>query len=93
MAARAVYRGDPPVQTGNLRVNPVVGASNVCHTYWYVQPSAALVSVIWQALTASSIAGRVQTTRLTAPPTRPGDLNALAASIVDDPGRQRQLDT
>src|SRR5271165_3389332 len=30
--------GDPPVQTGNLRVNPVVWDPNVCHTYWYVQP-------------------------------------------------------
>ncbi len=28
--------GDPPVQTGNLRVNPVVWDNNVCHTYWYV---------------------------------------------------------
>lgn len=28
--------GDPPVQTGNLRTNPVVWDSNVCHTYWYV---------------------------------------------------------
>ena len=28
--------GDPPVQTGNLRVNPVVWDTNVCHTYWYV---------------------------------------------------------
>jgi hypothetical protein len=28
--------GDPPVQTGNLRVNPVVWDVNVCHTYWYV---------------------------------------------------------
>src|SRR4051812_13592452 len=28
--------GDPPVQTGNLRVNPVVWDWNVCHTYWYV---------------------------------------------------------
>jgi hypothetical protein len=25
------------VQTGNLRVNPVVWDANVCHTYWYVQ--------------------------------------------------------
>jgi len=24
------------VQTGNLRTNPVVWDSNVCHTYWYV---------------------------------------------------------
>ena len=29
--------GDPPVQTGNLRVNPVVWDANVCHTYWYVR--------------------------------------------------------
>lgn len=28
--------GDPQVQTGNLRVNPVVWDWNVCHTYWYV---------------------------------------------------------
>jgi len=28
--------GDPPVQTGNLRTNPVVWDTNVCHTYWYV---------------------------------------------------------
>lgn len=28
--------GDPPVQTGNLRINPVVWDENVCHTYWYV---------------------------------------------------------
>src|SRR5882757_6958590 len=28
--------GDPPVQTGNLRVYPVVWDNNVCHTYWYV---------------------------------------------------------
>jgi hypothetical protein len=29
--------GDPPVQTGNLRVNPVVWDAHVCHTYWYVE--------------------------------------------------------
>jgi hypothetical protein len=29
--------GDPPVQTGNLRVHPVVWDPTVCHTYWYVQ--------------------------------------------------------
>jgi hypothetical protein len=28
--------GDTPVQTGNLRVNPVIWDNNVCHTYWYV---------------------------------------------------------
>jgi hypothetical protein len=28
--------GDPPVQTGNLRINPVVWDNNACHTYWYV---------------------------------------------------------
>ena len=29
--------GDPPVQTGNLRVNPVIWDTHVCHTYWYVR--------------------------------------------------------
>ena|SRR6476661_2454461 len=28
--------GDPPVQTGNLRTNPVLWDNNVCHTYFYV---------------------------------------------------------
>src|SRR5271156_1614768 len=28
--------GDPPVQTGNLRVYPVIWDNSVCHTYWYV---------------------------------------------------------
>ena len=28
--------GDPPVQTGNLRINPVVWDNGICHTYWYV---------------------------------------------------------
>jgi hypothetical protein len=28
--------GDPPVQTGNLRINPVIWDNNTCHTYWYV---------------------------------------------------------
>src|ERR1700722_6361553 len=28
--------GDPPVQTGNLRGDPVRWDANVCHTYWYV---------------------------------------------------------
>jgi hypothetical protein len=28
--------GDPPVQTGNLRVYPVVWDASICHTYWYV---------------------------------------------------------
>ncbi len=28
--------GDPPVQTGNIKVNPVVWDNNACHTYWYV---------------------------------------------------------
>src|SRR4051812_7524174 len=32
----SLVSGDPPVQTGNLRVNPVVWDNNVCHTYWYV---------------------------------------------------------
>ena len=28
--------GDPPVSTGNIRVNPVVWDNNICHEYWYV---------------------------------------------------------
>ncbi len=36
--------GDPPVQTGNLRVNPVRWDANVCHTYWYVQPGQGNVA-------------------------------------------------
>ena len=36
--------GDPPVQTGNLRVNPVVWDNNVCHTYWYVTPGQGNVA-------------------------------------------------
>jgi hypothetical protein len=29
--------GDPPVETGNKRINPVRWDTNVCHTYWYVR--------------------------------------------------------
>ncbi|WP_157680356.1 hypothetical protein [Mycobacterium dioxanotrophicus] len=36
--------GDPPVQTGNLRVNPVVWDNTVCHTYWYVTPGLGNVA-------------------------------------------------
>ena len=36
--------GDPPVQTGNLKVNPVVWDNNVCHTYWYVLPGQGNVA-------------------------------------------------
>jgi len=37
------------VQTGNLRVNPVVWDANVCHTYWYVQPGLGNVAHnIWE---------------------------------------------
>ncbi|WP_083405806.1 hypothetical protein [Mycolicibacterium rutilum] len=28
--------GDPPVATGNIRVNPVVWDNNICHSYYYV---------------------------------------------------------
>ena len=35
---------DPPVQTGNLRVNPVVWDQSVCHTYWYVLPGQGNVA-------------------------------------------------
>jgi len=41
--------GDPPVQTGNLRVNPVVWDNSVCHTYWYVYPGQGNVAKnIWE---------------------------------------------
>ncbi|ORW49001.1 hypothetical protein [Mycobacterium paraense] len=36
--------GDPPVQTGNLRVDPVRWDANVCHTYWYVYPGQGNVA-------------------------------------------------
>jgi hypothetical protein len=36
--------GDPPVQTGNLKVNPVVWDNNVCHTYFYVSPGQGNVA-------------------------------------------------
>ncbi|BBX90980.1 hypothetical protein H5U98_06990 [Mycolicibacterium boenickei] len=40
--------GDPPVQTGNLRVNPVIWDANICHTYWYVTPGQGNVAQnIW----------------------------------------------
>ncbi len=40
--------GDPPVQTGNLRVNPVIWDSSICHTYYYVLPGQGNVSsMIW----------------------------------------------
>src|ERR1700754_2100097 len=40
--------GDPPVQTGNLRVDPVRWDASICHTYWYVQPGQGNVSrLIW----------------------------------------------
>lgn len=40
--------GDPPVQTGNLRVNPVIWDASICHTYWYVRPGQGNVAQnIW----------------------------------------------
>jgi hypothetical protein len=40
--------GDPPVQTGNLRVDPVRWEASICHTYWYVTPGQGNVSrLIW----------------------------------------------
>lgn len=35
---------DPPVQTGNLRTDPVRWDANVCHTYWYVYPGQGNVA-------------------------------------------------
>lgn len=28
--------GDPPVPTGNIRINPVIWDESICHEYWYV---------------------------------------------------------
>ena len=28
--------GDPPVATGNIRVNPVIWDETICHEYWFV---------------------------------------------------------
>jgi len=41
--------GDPPVQTGNIRVYPVIWDNNVCHTYWYVYSGQGNVAHnIWE---------------------------------------------
>jgi hypothetical protein len=41
--------GDPPVQTGNLRVDPVRWDPNVCHTYWMgVYPNGNVAKTIWE---------------------------------------------
>jgi len=38
-----------PVQTGNIRVNPVIWDNSVCHTYWYVYPGQGNVAEnIWE---------------------------------------------
>lgn len=28
--------GDPPVETGNKRINPVIWDESICHEYWFV---------------------------------------------------------
>jgi hypothetical protein len=41
--------GDPPVPTGNIRVNPVIWDNNVCHTYYYVYHGQGNVAQnIWE---------------------------------------------
>src|ERR1700722_7003116 len=40
--------GDPPVQTGNLRVDSVRWDANVCHTYWYVGGGGNVARTIWE---------------------------------------------
>jgi hypothetical protein len=40
--------GDPPVQTGNLAVDPVRWDANVCHTYWYVGGDGNVARTIWE---------------------------------------------
>lgn len=40
--------GDPPVQTGNLRVDPVRWDDSICHTYWYVGGGGNVARTIWE---------------------------------------------
>lgn len=40
--------GDPPVQTGNLRVDPVRWDASICHTYWYVGGGGNVARTIWE---------------------------------------------
>src|ERR1700761_2339304 len=40
--------GDPVVQTGNLRVDPVRWDESVCHTYWRVGGGGNGARTIWE---------------------------------------------
>lgn len=40
--------GDPPVQTGNMRVDPVRWDNNVCHTYWRTGGGGNVARTIWE---------------------------------------------
>jgi hypothetical protein len=40
--------GDPVVQTGNLRVDPVRWDENVCHTYWRTGGGGNVARTIWE---------------------------------------------
>ena len=43
------------MQTGNLRVNPVIWDPNVCHTYYYVYFGQGNVAQnIWEGETAAA---------------------------------------
>ena len=39
--------GDPPVQTGNLRTDPVRWDATICHTYYYDYPYGNVAKTIW----------------------------------------------
>ena len=43
--------GDPPVQTGNLAVDPVVWDDTICHTYWYAYPYGNVAKTIFEGET------------------------------------------
>ena len=43
--------GDPPVQTGNLRVDPVRWDPTVCHTYWMGVTPGNVARNIWEGET------------------------------------------
>jgi hypothetical protein len=43
--------GDPPVQTGNLQVDPVRWDASICHTYYFVWQGMGNVSnVVWDGV-------------------------------------------
>jgi hypothetical protein len=59
--------GDLPVQTGNLRTNPVVWDANVCHTYWFVYFGQAMSPKTFSRKTRHFHRRHLRLRRLSAP--------------------------